>query len=339
MTSKERIISTILHKETDQVGNSFNDPGVSDFFRVSSCRLIETEKIKKYSEWGNYEELKELSGFSGEVRYDAFGNIYGRFNELTKGECVKGALSDWDDFENFELPEIDLSYYSDEFKEKCKNTDKFVVAGSSFAVFSALRDTRLMTNALMDIVLETENVELFLQKILERNLELIDNLKDCHVNALMFWDDWGTQDRTFISPNSFRELFKPIYKAIADRLHSYGMYLIVHSCGYNYAFMDDFIDAGIDILQFDQLGIYGYKHMADTFGGKVTFWSPLDIQKTLPTGNKELIESEAYKMIDSFNGKGSLIIADYASYEDIAVKDEWVNWAKKVFADYQKSKK
>lgn len=73
------------------------------------------------------------------------------------------------------------------------------------------------------------------------------------------------------------------------------MHLIVHSCGYNYAFMEDFIDAGIDVLQFDQLGAYGYEKMADEFAGRVTFWSPLDIQKTLPTGDRALIESEALR--------------------------------------------
>ena len=109
------------------------------------------------------------------------------------------------------------------------------------------------------------------------------------------------------------------------------MHLIVHSCGYNYAFMEDFIDAGIDVLQFDQLGAYGYEKMADEFAGRVTFWSPLDIQKTLPTGDRALIESEALRMISAFKGKGSLLLNDYASYADIGVKEEWATWARDVF--------
>ncbi len=122
-----------------------------------------------------------------------------------------------------------------------------------------------------------------------------------------------------------------MYKAVADKLHGYGMHLLVHSCGYNYAFMEDFIDAGIDLLQFDQLGAYGYKRMADEFAGRVTFWSPLDIQMTLPTGDRALIESEALKMVQAFKGKGSLILKDYPSLEDIGVKEEWASWARNVF--------
>jgi len=95
--------------------------------------------------------------------------------------------------------------------------------------------------------------------------------------------------------------------------------------------MEDFIDAGVDVLQFDQLGAYGYEKMADEFTGRVTFWSPLDIQLTLPTGDRTLIESEALRMITAFKGKGSLILKDYLSYGDIEVKEEWATWARDIF--------
>lgn len=332
MTSRERVRAIIEHRPADQVGVNFNPPHASDFGHIG-VRLVKPAGIPDaYFEWGTYPELmNQLDHFNGQVHYDYFGNIIGRLNGITKGECVKGALTDWDDLETYELPQIDTTAFTTEAAKKNKASDRYIVAGSPFSVFSILRDTRLMTNALMDTVLEPENVEAFLQKILDRNLELVEYLKDFGADALMFWDDWGTQDRTFISPNTFRELFKPIYKQIADHLHRYKMHLIVHSCGYNYAFMEDFIDAGIDVLQFDQLGAYGYEKMADEFAGRVTFWSPLDIQKTLPTGDRALIESEALRMISAFKGKGSLLLNDYASYADIGVKEEWATWARDVF--------
>jgi len=86
---------------------------------------------------------------------------------------------------------------------------------------------RLIENALMDVILEKDNVQRFLAMILERNLELIEIIKDLGVDGLIFYDDWGAQDRTFISPAIFRELFKPIYKAIGDKLHEHNMHLFV----------------------------------------------------------------------------------------------------------------
>ena len=47
--------------------------------------------------------------------------------------------------------------------------------------------------------------------------------------------------------------------------------------------------------------------------------------------HRELIESEALRMISAFKGKGSLIINDYASYPDIGVEEECATWARDVF--------
>ncbi len=333
MNSRKRIRAIIDHQPTDQVGVSFNPPNKTDIMPMIAYILKRPNGVdKKYMSWGNHKELlDQVPNFKGEVKYDKFGNILGRLNGLTKGECVKGVLVDWDDLDNFELPELDKRLYNPLYKLINKCSPKFVTIHSGFSVFSVLRDTRLMENALMDILLEEENVEKFLQKILAKNLELIECVKNAGIDALIFADDWGTQDRTFISPDAFRRLFKPIYKAVAERLHSYNMKLIVHSCGYNYAFMEDFIDAGIDVLQFDQLGAYGYERMADEFAHRVTFWSPLDIQMTLPTGNQDLIEREAKRMVDAFKGKGGLILKDYPTYGDIGVKQEWASWARKIF--------
>ncbi len=332
MTSREIIKNIIEHKKADRVGVSFNPPNQNDFSTKRLYSLVIPEHLKEKMRWGEYPDLiKQANNFNGEVCYDFYGNIMGRMNGLTKGECVKGALESWDDLDKFELPKLDFSFLTEDDKIENKNCSEYILAGSPFSVFSVLRDTRLMTNALMDLVLEPENVVKFLDKILKANLELIETLKNYYVDGLILVDDWGTQDRTFISPDSFRTLFKPVYKAIAEKLHENGMHLFVHSCGYNYGFMEDFIDAGIDVLQFDQLGTYGYQKMADEFSGRVSFWSPLDIQKTLPTGDKEFIESEALKMITAFKGKGSLILKDYPTYQDIGVSEEWAGWARDVF--------
>ena len=332
MNSREILKNIINHKPAERVAFDFSQ-GRTDFTGVHVCKFKDNCTVDQtLLEWNTQPELlSQIDHFNGEVRYDAFGNIYGRLNGATKGECVKGALHDWENIETYTLPEIDMEHIKSIDIETLKTNDKYVLVCSNYAVFSVLRDIRLIENALMDVMLEEDNVKRFLDMILQRNLQLVDAIKDCGVDGLMFFDDWGAQDRTFISPDAFRRLFKPVYKAIADRLHENGMHLVLHSCGYNYEFMEDFVDAGIDVLQFDQLGAYGYEKMAEEFGGRVTFWSPLDIQMTLPTGDRALIESEALRMIQAFKGKGSLILKDYPSYGDIEVDEEWATWARDVF--------
>lgn len=334
MNGKELINRVIEHRQAPRHGYCFNSPYPSDFQWIPSpCVKADSTDENHLYEWGRHEALLKLvPGFSGEVRLDNTGNILGRFESRTKGECIRGILQDgWDDLDSFQLLKFDFESYS--ISPESIDSSKFIVAGSPFSIFSTLRDARLINNALVDVLLEPESVKNFVEKVYTRITELIDPLKRTGADALMMADDWGTQDRTFISPDSFRELFKPFYKRLTDRLHDRGMKFILHSCGYNYSFLNDLIDAGVDVLQFDQLGLYGYERMAKEYGRKVTFFSPLDIQKTLPTGDRKLIEEQARIMTDSFrfHSEGGLIIKDYPSYADINVDEEWATWARDIF--------
>ena len=75
--------------------------------------------------------------------------------------------------------------------------------------------------------------------------------------------------------------------------------------------------------------------MAAEYADKVTFYSPLDIQRTLPTGDRALIESEALEMATQFQkAGGGLIIKDYPAYGDIGVDEAWAGWARDIFMQH-----
>lgn len=331
MTGKEIIYRVIEYNHPPRIGFDFNYPHEKDIHWQGACRLKESEQFLTYKDWGTYPELLEkVPDFKGEVHYDIFGNIVGRLEGKTKGECVKGVLQDdWELLDSFRLPELDLSYYDEVAAQNLKEKDQFVLGSMPFAVFSTLRDARLMDNALMDTVLEPEHVQRFLELIQERILEVVEHCAEVGFDALIIYDDWGMQHATFISPDTFRELFKPVYKAVADALHAHGMKLFVHSCGNVYDFMEDFIDAGVDVMQFDQPELSGSEVLARDFGGRIAFHCPVDIQKIMATGDREKIEAGAVHMVESFRKLGGGLIAkDYPTWYDIDVKEEWADWAR-----------
>ena len=164
MTSREIITRVVGHRDAPRIGFDFLAPHANDF--CGAAMSVFQNDYKQYSEWGTYPEiLAKVPGFQGEVRVDHVGNILGRFNGKTKGECIRGALDSWDNLENFEFPKFDEQYSEWLKKNPFHDHDKFVIGHAPVAIFSTLRDTRLMTNALMDTVLEPENVEIFLEKI------------------------------------------------------------------------------------------------------------------------------------------------------------------------------
>lgn len=331
MSSREVITRVIERRDAPRIGFQFNRPHEADLEGV----FIPFLTNDRYSKWGRYPELLEkVPDFQGEVMLDELGNIVGRLNEKTKGECIRGVLEEeWEGLETYEFPGFDEAYLAGLKARNYRDSDKFVAATSPLGVFSTLRDMRLMDNALADTILEPETVALFLEKVQKVLMETITRVNELGMQALWLYDDWGMQHAPFISPESFRSLFKPVYKAVADQLHERGMKFIVHSCGLVWDFIPDFMDAGIDVLQFDQPELSGSENLARAFGNRATLFSPVDIQKVMPTGDRELIEESARNMMRAFrtHAGGGLIAMDYASWQDIDVKEEWADWARNVF--------
>ena len=326
MTSKEIIKRLINHDEPPRIGFGFKDH--TDFVGVANCRQINMPN-DPYDAWGDHAELKALTGFSGEVRRDFYGNIYGRFNGKTKGECIKGAIDDWDDY-SYPTIEFDPAFRDELLAKDLANHEKFVLT-TGRAIFSRHRDARLMANALMDTIEYPDEVMSFIDGLVEQEIAIIKNIAGCGIDGWIIYDDLGMQTTTFMSPSTFREIYKPAYKKLADAVHEAGMAMFLHSCGYNYGLMEDLIDAGIDVFQFDQPDAYPSEVLASEFADRAVFYSPVDIQKVLPTGDRELIERRALEMCELFRKAGGGWIAkDYGSYSDIGIEKEWAHWAQDV---------
>lgn len=94
-----------------------------------------------YFEWGTHPELmNQLDHFNGEVHLDYFGNIIGRLNGITKGECVKGARPTGKILKPTSCRQIDTSVFSAEAAENTKpaNSMLWSVPRSPFSLFCAM---------------------------------------------------------------------------------------------------------------------------------------------------------------------------------------------------------
>lgn len=332
MTSKEIIKRIIHHDSPERLGMDFLCGYPSDIKRISGGKYV-NPKYSQYQEFGEYPELlAKVPHFKGEVRMTYDGNIYGRLGGKTKGECVKGVLQDgWELVDSYELPVIDEEYDKYLESQNYKDSDKYILSTLPFAVFSPLRDARLMNNALMDIILEPENICVFLEKITDFNLRVISRAAKNGADGAIIFDDLGMQHALFFSPDMFRDIFKPYYKKLADELHNNGMDFFLHSCGKVTDIIPDFIEIGVDVFQFDQPELHGSEFLAKNYGDKATFYSPVDAQMIMPTGDRKIIEEGAMRMVNAFKSVGGGLIAmDYGNWQDLNVLPEWQQWARDV---------
>jgi hypothetical protein len=103
----------------------------------------------------------------------------------------------------------------------------------------------------------------------------------------------------------------------------------MHSCGAIGAIIPGLIDAGVDLLQFDQPTLHGIDTLASYQGrGKITFWCPVDIQKTLQTKDEQKIRAEARELLDKlWKGKGGFMAGYYEDNESIGLDPKWQEYA------------
>lgn len=332
MNAKQRIRAIMNQQPHDRLGWDFLDAEHKDMIYAPFAPFKRPE-AEGMTEWGRYPELLgQVPEFRGEVCMDIYGNILGRLEGKTKGECIRGALQDgWDKLDKYRFPTFDAEEYSSSLKAKeYAKSDKYVM-GSCVSVFSVLRDIRRITNALMDTLEEPEYVEEFLSRLFDFTLTYLDAIAGCGIDGVMIADDWGTQISTFISPRTFKELFQPAYARLAAACRERGLDLVVHSCGRVYPLVGMFVEAGVNAFQFDQPELTGSGIWAEEFGEKAAFHCPVDIQKVLSTGDRAYIEKTALEMCRVFREHGgNLICKDYPTYGDIGIAPEWARWAEDV---------
>jgi len=119
--------------------------------------------------------------------------------------------------------------------------------------------------------------------------------------------DFGTQNAPFISPDMYREFYKPFHKRINDWIHKNTSWkTFYHTCGSIVAFLDDFVEAGVDILNPVQTSAKDMdpKMLKEKYGDKLVFWGGgVDTQRTLSFGSPGEVREEVNERCRIF-GKG-----------------------------------
>jgi len=144
-----------------------------------------------------------------------------------------------------------------------------------------------------------------------RNLETLIGMFGDRVHAVVTTGtDFGTQNTLFISPKSYRDLFKPYHKQLNDLIHQKSNWkTFIHSCGAVAALIPDFIEAGFDILNPVQCSAAGMDplQLKRNFGRDITFWGGcINTQHTMYQ-TPEAVYHEVRQRIDIFNQAGGYV--------------------------------
>ena len=131
------------------------------------------------------------------------------------------------------------------------------------------------------------------------------------VDIIRFGDDLGTNQGLFMSPEKYRQLFKPHHKALCDYVHSHSkMKTFLHSCGSIYPIIGDLIEAGFDIINPVQTSARQMDPatLKKEFGKDITFWGGgCNTKDVLNKATPQDVYEYTKRMIDIFIPDGGFV--------------------------------
>jgi len=256
------------------------------------------------------------------------GGIY--FDTIIRQPTVDDAtLKVEDNLEEFgPISERDLAHLKNEAERLYRTTDKAILlspGGTSFGSFAATPGPALKhpkgIRSVEEWQMSTITRRDHLVKIFERqceiglaNLQKIADAVGSRVTAVITsYTDFGAQNGPFISPQTYRALYKPFNKAVNDWVHQHTTWkTFTHCCGSVRALLPDFVEAGFDILNPVQTSAAHMDpvELKKSFGDVFTFWGGgIDTQRTLPFGTPEEVREEVRQRLRVFGGGGGFVFS------------------------------
>ena len=189
----------------------------------------------------------------------------------------------------------------------------FVIGDVEISIFEMAWHLTGMEKYLIGMAGREQWIETLNDRVEEWSMGLATQLVDLGVDAIWFGEDLGTQTSMLISPDMWREMFRPRYERMIAALREKNPDLIVvmHSDGAVAPLLEDFIDMKIDVYNPVQPNVPGSdpRELKDQYGERISFFGGIDQQELLPSGDEKAIRSEMSRRAQIFGEDGGYLMA------------------------------
>ncbi|MBK7710171.1 MAG: methyltransferase [Bacteroidales bacterium] len=144
------------------------------------------------------------------------------------------------------------------------------------------------------------------------NLKLLKNAVGDKVDVVFTCGtDFGTQNSTFCSPDTYDRVWMPYYRKVNDWIHlNTNWKTFKHSCGAVESLMDHFIESGFDIINPVQINASGMdpKLLKKKYGDKLVFWGGgVDTQGAFAFGTPAQVKDQVREQCEILNKNGGFV--------------------------------
>ncbi len=326
MSSRQRVAKTLCHERPDRVPvNYFANPQVNTkvakLLKVSDDRQVVAQALgcdfkeinPKYNGPELFEQIPErkVNPLVGAITrfVENESGSYWDFCDFPLADKDEEAIAAWpvanpDDFDY------------DTFEESCRaNKEKAIVVGHQGIsdIMNTIGSVRSMENVYMDLALDNEGTMKLIERRMKSELGIFERILDrCAGDITMIWtgEDLGTQHTPLISLEMFREKIRPYHQPLVDLAKSYGIPVMIHSCGSSSWAFEDFIEMGIsavDTLQPEATNM-SVEYLAEKYASRLAFHGCISTAK-LAQLNCEQVDLNVRETIESLRQYNNFCLA------------------------------
>jgi hypothetical protein len=231
-----------------------------------------------------------------------------------------------DNLEEFgKISDHDLNYWKEQ-TEAVKNSGKGIMASLGG---TALGDIALVPGlnlkhpkgirGVEEWYISTLIREDFIKEIFDRQTDIaVENLKaiyntigDGIDTVFICGTDFGTQNSTFCSPETYSRVWLPYYKKVNDWIHNNtGWKTFKHSCGAVEPLLNLLIESGFDIINPVQINAAGMDpvQLKKKYGDRIVFWGGgVDTQGVFAFGYPQQVKEQVKRQCSIFNEGGGFV--------------------------------
>ena len=268
----------------------------------------DTEKFRKY-----YDHLKEGTtinhyGVANEPGSAAAMHMTHMLHPLEKMETIR-------ELEAYPFPEFvwDKEDMAGQLARNnaLKAQDRVICGNMQCTIWETSWYMRGMEVLMMDMMSEDEMADFVLDKVTELAVERAEYFVKTGAEILYLGDDIGMQHTTMMSRELYQTWLKPRLKKVVDAARAVNPDVIIfyHSCGFVKPFIEDLIEAGIDVLNPVQPECMDFGEIHAKYGDRISFHGTIGTQTTMPFGTPEEVRAEVFKNLDIAGKKGGLLVS------------------------------
>lgn len=333
MTSRERVLTALAHQPTDRVPRLLYEEVIGytkpiekllgehcapqmprDFFGMDITRVAfqpTTLPRSRFDGWLGPEAGAALA--NGEVDEWGVWRRKSGFHHFAHLEPTLRGIEDWARLREYPWPDLDQPYRWEGVRERVEawHAQGLAVAGYAGSVFERSWYLRGMEDLMMDLLAAPDIAHWLFERTAAFQQFAAAAFARAGVDIVITGDDVAGQKGMLMKADTWRKFLKPHLAATVRAVKQVRpeTFVFYHSDGNLEAVIPDLIDIGIDILNPVQPECMDPAALKRQFGGRLSFWGTVSVQRTMPFGSPEEVRAEVRARVRDVAGGGGLILA------------------------------